>query len=313
MKLILVATPQKLEKILESSISQFGGNAKKFAFGVAAAAATVTAPVWAGATLVGASAIAVTRYGLNKDGVRAGIQDAQKVASFLLNEKKQPIELQEKLAVIADYLKLPVPIVYVPLDQAHFLQFNIGDSPSNGSFYISHPFLEDVFIRPAEYAQTLAKEKEAAFIHLASTLGAKSIHLNSVTIHKTNSLFGSKAKPHLIAPQIGIKASFDAKGEMIKDVYKQYHRPKREPYIPKELERWVKIDPALRQLAVDRMELNLASVRVNLAFKEISNSGTQIAAALAGKKFEIGGQIEKIHESTWQFIVEFFDKDEIKV
>lgn len=311
MKLILVATPQKLEQILESTISNIEGNAKKLAFGVAATAATMTAPVWAGAALIGASAIAATRYGLSKDGVKEGIKDAKSIAGLLLNEKKQPIELQEKLAAIAEHLKLPVPIVYIPLDQAHFLQFDIGDSPSNGSFYISHPFLEDVFIRPAEFAQTLAKEKEAAFIHLASTLGAKSIHLNSVTINQTNNMFGGKIKPHILAPQLGIKASFDAKGEVIKEVYKQYHPPKRPPYVPKELEQWVKIDPALRQLAVDRMELNLASVKVSLLFKEVSNSGTQIATALAGKKFEIGGQIQKIHESTWHFFVEFFDKNDL--
>ena len=314
MRLILVATPKRLEKMLEEACSTFfGGNTKKFALGVAAAAATVTAPAWAGATLIGASALAIGKYGLSKKGIKSGVQDLSEAAEYLLSSEKQPTELKEKLDLIAEHLKLDVPIVYVPLEEVHHLQFDIGEAPTNGSFYVSHPFLENVFIRPAEFNKTLAKEKEAAFIRLAAALGAKSIHLNSVTIQQTNQIFGQKIKPHLLAPQIGIKATFNEKGELVKDVYKQYHKPKKQPFVPPELEKWVKLDPALRQLATDRMDLNLASVKVSLQFKDTKTTGSEIALALAGRKFDIGGKIEKIQESTWQFYVEFFDKDEIIV
>ena len=57
--------------------------------------------------------------------------------------------------------------------------------PVDGSFYISHPILENVFIRPAEYTAVLAKEKEAAFMNLASALGAKTIRLESFYIKES--------------------------------------------------------------------------------------------------------------------------------
>ena len=297
MKLILVATPKKLEQFLDDALSGFSHTAKRFADSIAQTSQALS------------QSLNKQYYLFSKDKPTAEAEQA--IACEILSKKNQPLELKEKLDIIAEHLALNIPILYVPLDQTEHLEFDIGEAPTNGSFYVSHPFLENVFIRPAEFNKTLAKEKEAAFIRLAAALGAKTIHLNSVTIQQTNQFFGQKAKPHLLAPQIGIKATFNEKGELVKDVYKQYHKPKKQPFVPNELERWVKLDPALRQLATDRMDLNLASVKVSLQFKDTKTTGSEIALALAGRKFEIGGKIEKIQESTWQFHVEFFDKDEI--
>ena len=290
MHLILVATPKKLQALLEDALSSFSYNAKRLAHNLSTSFSSN-----------------VCKEYENLEKKHSNDQD---YAATLLNYKVQPLELQQQLKIITEHLELPVPIHYIPLDQSSHLQFDIGDLPTNGSFYVSHPFLENVFIRPAEFNKVLAKEKEAAFVRLAAALGAKTIHLNSVMINQTSHFFGSKIKPSIVAQQIGIKATFDSKGEVIKDIYKQYHKPKREPYVPKELEKWVKLDPALRQLAQDRLDLNLASVKVNLQFKDTHTGGSEIAIALAGRKFEIGGQIQKIHDCTWQFFIEFFDKND---
>ena len=294
MKLILVASPKKLETLLEQALDSFSYTAKKFADNVANASQSL-------ATTIQKQYQSLTN------------KSSEEIAACLLSTKTPPLELQQKLTIIAEHLELPVPILYVPLDQTEHLQFDIGDSPSNGCFYVSHPLLESVFIRPSEFNSVLAKEKEIAFIRLAAALGAKTIHLNSVEVTQKNQIFGSKIKPHLLAPQLGIQAHFDHKGELIKEVYKQYHKPKRAPYIPQQLERWVKLDPALRQLAEDRIELNLASSKIKLQFKDTKTTGNQIALALAGRNLEIGGKVQKIYESSWSFSVEFFDKDELNL
>lgn len=289
MKLILVATPKKLESLLEDILSSFSYNAKKFVNSFSSSYSQNTQNL----------------QPLNKD-----LNIDKPHVDTLVTPKKNTFELQEKLQIISEHLELSVPIHYVPLDQTEHLQFDIGDAPSNGSFYISHPILEDVFIRPAEFNRILAKEKETAFVKLAAALGAKIIKINSVNITQKNQVFGKKIKPSTLAPNLGIKACFDEKGELIKDIYKQYHKPKRPPYIPQDLQRWVKLDSDLRQLAHDRIELNLASVKISLQFKETKTTGTEVAMVLAGKNFEIGGKIERIQESSWQFFIEFFDKDE---
>lgn len=299
MKLILVATPKKLEQFLDDALSTFSYAAKRFVESVSQTSQAFNQTL-------------NQQYQILLEDKDKKIAE-EAIAAQILSKKNQPLELRQKLEIIAEHLELNVPIIYVPLDQTSHLEFDIGEAPTNGTFYVSHPLLENVFIRPAEYNKTLAREKEAAFIRLAAALGAKAIHLNSVNITQTKSFFGKTIKPSLLAPQIGIKGTFDNQGELVKDVYKQYHKPKKIPYVPKELEQWVKLDPALRQLAYDRIDLNLASVKVSLSFKETKTTGSEVALALAGRKFEIGGKIERIQESTWQFHVEFFDKDEITV
>lgn len=310
MKVILVARPETIDQLISQSEAGFSNNAKKVALGAAAVAATATAPAWAGATLLGASALAVKKYGLSKEGAKEGFRDATSIANNLLAiPKSQELDIAQKLEKLSKNLDLPTNLTYIPLEQAHCLKLGIGDMPTNGSFYISHPILEEVFIRPAEYTSILAKEKEAAFLNLASALGAKTIHLESVNIKQTSGFFGSKVKPSVIAQQIGINAKFDSKGVLIKDIYKIFDKPNGNPHIPKEIERWTKLDPDLRQLAKDRMEQNLSMLRIKLSFKEVNTGGAQIALALAGKKLNIGGEYQHLNESTWDFTVEFFENN----
>jgi hypothetical protein len=292
MKLILVASPKKLEALLEEALDSFSYTAKKLADNFANASQSLAQTI-------------------QKQYQSLTNKSSEEIAACLLSTKTPPMELQQKLAIIAEHLELPVPILYVPLDQTEHLQFDIGDSPSDGCFYISHPLLESVFIRPSAFNSVLAKEKEIAFTRLAGALGAKTIHIHNVEVTQKGQLFGGKIKPHILAPQLGIQANFDKKGELIREVYKQYHKPKRAPYIPQQLAEWVKLDPALRQMAEDRIDLNLASSRIKLQFRETNTTGTQIALTLAGRNLEIGGQVQKIYESTWTFLIEFFDKDEL--
>ena len=310
MRVILVARPETVEMLINQSESGFSGGAKKLAFGAAAVAAGATAPAWAGATLLGASALAAKKYGLSKEGVKEGLRDATTLANTLLSIKDKPeLDLEEKLNKLSLNLNLPVSITYVPLDQAGSLELGIGGIPVDGSFYISHPILENVFIRPAEYTAVLAKEKEAAFMNLASALGAKTIRLESFYIKESGGFFGSKVKPNILAQQIGINARFDSKGQLEKNIYKEFNKPKFSPHVPDEIQQWTKIDPDLRQLAKDRLTNNLSNINVKLSFKEVNTGGAQIALALAGKKLNIGGEYQTINESSWDFSVEFYEDE----
>lgn len=240
----------------------------------------------------------------------APVVAAAVVASVFKNsEKKQKSDFakDEILKKIQNELGLSSEIFCVDPKDAHQLKLNIGDKPTNGSFYIKHPLLDDIYIRPSDYESTLAREKEAAFRRLSSSLGAKRITLRDAQFFDKKGNISSDVKlPKTVCTNIGINAQFDQKGAIIREVYSEFGTPRKLPYIPEELSGWTRIDPDLRTMAHDRLEGHLLKHQVNLRFAESMSGGGKIAAEIANKGLDIGGSISKNVSSVWSFEVEYY-------
>lgn len=242
----------------------------------------------------------ITRQAL-KNRNRSGIQVESQTS------KKLPTNREEILKAIQKELNLSAEIHCISPLEAKNIQFDIGDSATNGSFYLKHPVLNSVYIRPCDYEATLAREKEAAFRRLASSLGAKKIVLKDAKFfEKSGELSSSITLPIMISSNIGININFEQNGTIIKEVYSEYGPPRSKPYIPEELKSWVEIDPDLRLMANDRMEGNLVKHQVTLQFKDTFTGSGRIAFQIAKKGLDSGGSVVKNVSSIWTFEVEYY-------
>jgi hypothetical protein len=221
--------------------------------------------------------------------------------------KALPVLKEQILKQIQKELNLSTEIYCVSPVQAMNIQFDIGDRATNGSFYLKHPLLENVYIRPCDYEATLAREKEAAFRRLASSLGAKSIILRDAKFFDQKGNLSADAKlPQVVCSNIGISANFEKNGAVIREVYSEFGTPRKEPYIPEELKSWTMIDTDLRTMAQDRLEGHLIKHQVTLKFKDTFTGGGKVAGEIANKGLDIGGSISKNVSSVWFFEVEYY-------
>lgn len=288
-ELILVADQQKLVELASNSEIEFD-HSLLLQLGGAALFATKMNP-W-GFAVSAAITAATTLYGHNKK-----------------SEKKVDVIVLQKqiLTTIKEKLSLSTEIFCIDPSDAVSIKLGIGDKPTNGSFYIKHPLLKDFYIRPSEYELTLAREKEAAFRKLASSLGAKSITLLDAKFldSKGDAKVNAKVMDTL-KTKIGISANFDKSGAVIREVSSEFGPPRRLPYVPEELKAWTEFDPDLRLMAHDRLEGHLIKHRISLRFQDKNTGGGKIAAEIAKKGLDIGGKISKNVSSVWVFEVEYY-------
>lgn len=286
-ELILVADKQKLLELAKGSKIEFD---KKLFIQISLATATIVSKFNPIAALI--TTVAATAYNFGK-------------SSTVVEEEE--FLLERILEKIQNELALSSQISYVTPSNASSLKLGIGDKPTNGSFYIKHPLLEDFYIRPSEYELTLAREKEAAFRSLASCLGAKSITLLDAKLIDSSGKIKLNSKTmQSVSSNIGISASFDKNGVVSREVYSEFGLPRKEPYIPAELKLWTEFDPDLRTMARDRLDGHLIKHRISLRFMDNFSGGGKIAAEIANKGLDIGGKIAKNLSSVWIFEVEYY-------
>ncbi|MCH7293599.1 hypothetical protein MMP65_19390 [Acinetobacter sp. ANC 3926] len=230
----------------------------------------------------------------------------QRVEESIKNDE-QLILKSDLLKQIASELNVNSAFSCISPEEAKELKLRIGDVVENGYFYLQHPILTDVYIRPYEYEAVLAKEKEAAFKRLASTLGAKTITLkNAKFFDKKGNIISKLDTMSTMAINIGIDASFDEKGILLEETYAEYGIPRNKPYVPLELQEWARIDTDLRSMVQDRIEGHLLKSKVSLHLEDEISRNANIAAKIAEKGLDIGGKIAKTVKSTWFFEVEYY-------
>ncbi|MCG2572430.1 hypothetical protein LVY74_02505 [Acinetobacter sp. ME22] len=285
-QLILVADDEKLLELVKESKIKFD---KQMMLDIAEAVSTIFSfnPVVAG-----------LRKLFNKKK-----EEPQEPQPF----KALPLLKEQILKQIQKELNLSTEICCVSPSQATNIQFDIGDRATNGSFYLKHPLLENVYIRPCDYETTLAREKEAAFRRLASSLGAKSITLKDAKFFDQKGNLSTDTKlPQAVCSNIGISVNFETNGAVIREVYSEFGTPRKDPYIPEELQSWTMIDTDLRTMAQDRLDGHLIKHQVTLKFKDTFTGGGKIAAEIGNKGLDIGGSISKNVSSVWFFEVEYY-------
>ncbi|MBI3200077.1 MAG: hypothetical protein HYZ29_00960 [Myxococcales bacterium] len=232
---------------------------------------------------------------------------AQKVGTLtgpLLYGRRTEEELLQQLEKVLD---LGVPVVrYEPSEAVRLFRFGIGHTPRGGTIYVQHPLFTDSYLAPEEFSKTLAREKEAAFRQLASSLGARELRLTSAEARTEKRSFGAKVSIPEAATQVGVKVVFDERGGLVKQVYSRFGPPRHPPRVPDDLRGWAEMDPDLRTMARDRIEGHLLENRLTLEFKQSMGVGGEIAARVAGKGLTASGTFETLFHSVWHFEAEYW-------
>lgn len=212
-------------------------------------------------------------------------------------------------ANISRILGLGAPLaVFSQKSAVELFKFDVDGVPSAGRIYVRHPHIVDRYLAPEEFSRAVAREKEAAVRQLASALGAKKLVLVSGVVHGKGGLFSLSVPIKQVAAEIGIRAEFDAKGEVLRSVYSEFGPPTAPPYVPDDLRPWVDADPDLRTMARTRIEGNLMKDQVRMEFSDSLHAGASVAAKVASVNVGAATEYRRVHRSTWQFEVEYWPK-----
>ena len=222
---------------------------------------------------------------------------------------------EELLRIIEKELMLGYKIHLVhPEEVDKQLCFGVKPIVEDGAIYFEHPIYSGMYVSPARYSSTLCSEKESAFLRLGAALGAKTIKLESINSTEKKTWLGGDLTAKEVAGELGFSANFDKSGNLVKGVYKEFHRPQFSTLkIPKDLEEWIRYDPDLRTMAADRIEANAKMAKIRLEFSERVTFGLEVAGKLVTRGFSIGGDVKTINRSIWSFEVEYFDMSECGV
>jgi len=231
-------------------------------------------------------------------------------ARELMRRRNADLDLVELLRALEGHLNLGAPMAHFePDDAAVRFKFGVGHRPADGSIYVQHPVFVDHYVAPHEFAQTVARERHAAVQQLCSALGVKELHLLDATSHTKAGLFGGTIPLPKVAAQLGIKASFDTAGAVIRTVYSRFGAPRRQPHVPPDLLPWVEWDSELRTMARGRLEGHLLEQVISLEFKQATSVGGSLAATIAQKGLSVGASFKEMSHSVWRFHAEYWPLD----
>lgn len=198
-------------------------------------------------------------------------------------------------------------IQWYSLEEASKL-FKFDSDPANGAIYCKHPFDHNRYITPSSAQVRLVEEKMFAFTELAAALGAKEIR---VTLDdKSSQRSEIKALYDQIINKVGFSAASQYSYASKTEVHRTYDKPKRAPYIPDRLQAWVESDPHLQSMATERIEHGLSTQNVLFEVKEMVNLDAKVTARLTAYGFNIGGEFEKVTNTSWAFTVDFWEQSD---
>lgn len=227
-------------------------------------------------------------------------------ATLWKTRKKSDRPFPERLASIVQKGELPVPHV-APADATKLFRFE-GNHPHDGAAYVLHPWDERRYLVPATAPARLAEERVAAFIELASALGAKRVTLVSAEVRKKGRRLGGSSPLPKVAAQLGLSHALKSHLEARQRAFVELDEPTREPHVPAHLEPLLAVDPVLRSLATTRIDGAPRTMRVSLTFGQDQSTFRGLGLTLAKYGVDVGGTIEEIAESNWDFEVEFWPK-----
>jgi len=212
---------------------------------------------------------------------------------------------------LRDFLKKgEIPIHHLsPSEAANRFGFDHGH-PQNGTAYVLHATNPDYYLLPAIANERLAQEKVAAFFKLVSSLGAKKMELISAEVLEKNIKGKADVPLPEAAAQIGIDASFSAKGDVNRKVYAEFTQPSNLPSIPDDLKGWLNVDPVFKSLSTTRLEGTLIKTKASLTIESSVDFGAAAQTAIKSFKVDVGGKYHKVSKSVWSFDIEFWENKE---
>jgi hypothetical protein len=207
------------------------------------------------------------------------------------------------------FTKGDVPLPHLPPDEARRLfRFDVG-GPEDGGVYIANPCVPGHYMPPAVADERLAQEKLAAFLRIASTLGAKKIDVKSGESVGTESGGDAKVALPAAAAQVGLNISFKSGNTFERQMVAEFGKPKTPPHVPEELRGWLDMEPTLRGMVQTRLQGEPSAISVNLHFGRMVDIGSKLTAKFASRGLEVGGSYHVVSDSRWGFDIEFWPKE----
>jgi hypothetical protein len=187
-----------------------------------------------------------------------------------------------------------------PREAAARFRFDHG-MPEDGAAYVLNPVRADHYVRPALINERLAQEKLAAFIRLASSLGAAEVEVESGEVVGRE---GAISVPLSEASgQIGLHVK--GGGAITRQIVARFDPPDAPPHVSAELAAWLAIDPVLEGVARARLEGKLVEQTFALSFRDVVDVGARACVELEGKGIDVGGRYHALHASRWSFHIRF--------
>ena len=198
---------------------------------------------------------------------------------------------------------------YEPSLASELFKFDMGHTPKDGQILLQHPAEKNLYIIPTEYSSRIAKEKEAAFLKISASLGAKELRLIDAEVKEKRGRWGGSIPISQVAAQIGISANYDKSGGVISSTYSRFGKPNHSLEVPPELQGWVDSNPELAAMVHGRLNANLELHRVTLEFHEGIGIGGEIAAKIFNEGLLAKSEYKRVWHSVWHFEVEYWPKD----
>ncbi len=110
----------------------------------------------------------------NKESTKDVLTHAEEISAELMkrtnnmtvkNTKPAPIySIEDKASIILKGMKIPTEVTYRSLEDAKNLKILKEDKVTENSFFIKHPHIQGLYIRPENFQIELAKAKENVYI-----------------------------------------------------------------------------------------------------------------------------------------------------
>ncbi|MDY0059360.1 MAG: hypothetical protein RBU45_06080 [Myxococcota bacterium] len=202
---------------------------------------------------------------------------------------------------------IPLPHL-APREAAERFCFDLG-GPEDGSAYYLSPCVGNHYLPVAQANERIAQEKLAAYMQIASSLGAKSIEIVSGEVLSTKAKGEANVPLHETAAQIGLNASFATDGKVQRKVLQTFGKPRRAAHVPEAVKPWLDMDPSLRALVNTRLEGEALTTNISLTFGETVDAGADVSAKLEKFDVKVGGTYRRVADTSWSFDVEFWPKE----
>ena len=223
-------------------------------------------------------------------------------------KENEPQEILELLSVL-----LENDLTWcTPQEARGLFKFKPEPLPVRKMLYCKHPLFHNCYLPPSSANVQLAREKIFRFTELSALLGAKSIQVEVGDLSNKKSKFSASFEE--MASQIGLdlmsKSDSGNNIRVVKEYEKPKHHllPKRIEDIPVELKLWLDYDQMFKSMATERIKYGLLKQSVHINVKEMLKIDGNIVAKFANYGINMGGNYEKLVQSSWNFIIEYWPK-----
>jgi hypothetical protein len=234
----------------------------------------------------------------------------ERAASRGAVDATQPAE--EAIAPEALVARGEIPIPHLaPAEAARRFRFD-HDLPHDGALYVLDPvaLTRDRYLRPSLANERLAQEKVAAFVSIASALGARRLEILSARVDGVGVGARVRAPIPETAAQLGLGVRVDAQGSVTRQVLMELDPPPAHvpPRVPEALRVWLELDPMLRALVDTRLEGSALRASFALQVGDLLDLDASLSAELEGRGVSLGGAFRRVGTSTWTFAIEWWPK-----